>query len=108
MIRKAEEIRRIEAYTRARYVLGVSIPHIDEGEAVRVLDAHFSRERGTGAESCGHLGILWFEVSFQDGEDQRRCLERARMWLSRARSRCESPWEAVEERLVDLDQMLGN
>ena len=106
MIRKVEEIRRIEAYTRARYVLGVSVPHIDEGEAVRVLDAHFSRERGADAESCGHLGILWFEVSFQDGEDQRRCLERARIWLLRSRSRNRSSWEAVDERLLDLDEML--
>jgi len=107
MIRKGEEIQRLEAYTRARYILGVSVPHIDEGEAVRVLDAHFSRERSAGGESCGYLGILWFEVSFLGSEDQRRCLERARMWLSRARARCDSPWEAVEERLYDLDEMLG-
>ncbi len=107
MTRSAEEARRIEAYTRARYVVGASVPHIDEPEAVRVLDAHLSRSRSPGGESCGYLGILWFEVSFHRGEDQQRCLDRARVWLSRARSRCPSPWEAIEERLVDLDAMQG-
>ena len=106
MIRKQEEVRRIEAYARDRYVVGTSVPHIDEGEAVRILDAYFSRAGSTGGESCGYLGILWFEVSFQDGEDPRRCLERARIWLSRARARCEFRWEAVEERLTDVDAML--
>ena len=106
MIGKAEEVRRIEAYARDRYVVGLSVPHIDEGEAVRVLDAYFSRAGSTAGESCGYLGILWFEVSFMEGEDARRCLERARMWLSRARERCEPGWEAVEERLFDVDVML--
>jgi hypothetical protein len=106
MIRNAEVARQIEAYAHDRYVLGVGVPHIDEGEAVRILDAHLSRTGSAGGKSCGYLGILWFEVSFQVGEDQRRCLDRARMWLSRARVRCDAPWEAVEERLIDLDAML--
>jgi hypothetical protein len=104
--RESEHASRIEAYVRARYVVGARVTHIDEAEAVRVLDAHLSRSGAAAGESCGYLGILWFEVSFIDGEDQRRCLDRARMWLSRARSRCEAPWEAVEERLADVDAML--
>jgi hypothetical protein len=106
MIRNAEEARRIEAYARDRYVRGVSVPHVDEGEAVRILDAYLSRTGSAGGESCGYLGILWFEVSFRVGEDRRRCLDRARMWLSRARARCDAPWEAVEERLYDMDAMI--
>lgn len=100
------DARRIEAYTQARYVDYESVTVIDEAAAVRVLEDELGEVRGLPGTSCAYLGILWFEVSFQADEDQRACLLRARIWLFRARSRCQTSWQSVEQRIEDLDSLI--
>jgi hypothetical protein len=106
MIPSEEQVRGIEAYACDRYLRGACVPPIDESDAVRQLDAYYSGRGPHLSATCGYVGILWFEVSFLEDENQAACLERARMWLLRARELCKKPWEAIEERLTDIEPML--
>lgn len=109
MLQVDDRVRTIEAYTYDRYVRGARVSPIDESEAVRFLDDYYSKPARRKDPNCGYAGILWFEVSFQDTEDEpRACLERARELLLRAREVSTAPWEAIEERLTDIEDMLSD
>ena len=101
-----DRVRDIEAYVYARYVKGESTEDLNESEACRFLDRYYSQAANFDDPNCCYAGILWFEVSYQDGEDQTECLEKARYWLEHAESISSTPWEPISERLTDIREIL--
>jgi formylglycine-generating enzyme required for sulfatase activity len=100
-----DQIKRIQEYVWARHIDGSDhYDHsIDEDEAIRTLDAHYSEIGNRNNSDQVYLGILLFERAFERPEEQRELFERARrIFEFYRRVTEETDWPAVEDRLEDI------
>jgi serine/threonine-protein kinase len=103
--RVKDEIKRIQEYVWARHIDGSDhYDHsIDEDEAIRTLDAHYSEIGNRNNPDQVYLGILLFERAFERPDEQAELFERARkIFEFYRRVTEETDWQAVEDRLDDI------
>jgi len=103
--RVKDEIKRIHEYVWARHIDGSDhYDHsINEEEAIRVLDAHYSEIGNRNSPDQVYLGILLFERAFEYPDEQADLFERARkIFEFYRRVTGEDDWQAVEDRLEDI------
>jgi len=110
--RVKDEIKRIQNYVWARHVDGSDQydPAIDEDEAIRVLDEFYSEVGNRNSEDQVYLGILLFEKAFDEEDEQGRLdlFRRARkIFLFYRKVTGEDDWDAVEDRLEDIEDVLA-
>jgi sulfatase modifying factor 1 len=98
-----EQIRKIQEYIYARYVDPGPHGSLDEDAARRVLEEHYRRTENASDPECCYLGILYFEQGFENEPKKLEYFREAKKWLDRYRSLTAEPWDAVEDRLADID-----
>lgn len=100
-----ETLRRLQKLVYARYVEGEGHVTFDEKDALARLEAHYGASEQAEDPDCFLPGVLAFELAFEvETEDQReQYFRRAKHWLERYRILSGEPWDAVDDRLVDID-----
>ncbi|MGQ0613625.1 MAG: formylglycine-generating enzyme family protein [Planctomycetaceae bacterium] len=104
-----DDIKRIQDYVWARYIEGSD--HYDttvqDDEAIRVLDGHYSEVGNRNSSDQFYLGILLFERAFERPEVQRELFERCRkIFEFYRRVTGEFDWTVIEDRLADIHEHL--
>jgi hypothetical protein len=99
-----DQIRAIEEYVYGKYIEPGDHGTLDEESAVRVLDEFYSGPDADAAESY-FPGVLWFELGFEqeDDESKQRCFLRAYHWLRRYRELSGEEWDPVDDRILDIE-----
>ena len=103
-----EKIRSIEEYVYARYIDGSHRDPIDEEGAVAELEAYFNQPDHAGDDACVYAGILYFELGYEIPDKQIEYFQRAKFWLERYRALTGEEWDAVDDRLLDLDEFFAD
>ncbi len=101
-----ERIRIISEYVYAKYVDAMSVEGIDENDAVTELEAHFTRPENRADPECVYVGILYFELGFEQEDEagQIEFFRKSKYWLDHHLSLTGEPWDAVDDRLADLEE----
>jgi serine/threonine-protein kinase len=103
--RVKDQIKRLHEYVWARHIDGSDhYDHsINEEDAIRILESHYSEIGNRNSPDQVYLGILLFERAFQMPESQDELFERARkIFEFYRRVTGEHDWPAVEDRLQDI------
>jgi serine/threonine-protein kinase len=99
-----DQIRALNEYVYYKYVDGARVEDIDEEATAAQLQAFYTRpENGPDAE-CVYLGILCFELGYEIEDKQLEYFRLAKFWLDRHRALTGEAWDAVDDRLLDLDE----
>ena len=102
------DLKAIKEHVWTKYVDFGHTAEIDEDAAIRVLEEHF---RTTPASVDGenyYLGILLFETADSHPEKRKAMMAAAKVIFELYRERSgEKDFEAVEDRLGDVDDFLG-
>jgi formylglycine-generating enzyme required for sulfatase activity len=98
-----EQIRALQEYVYDAYVEGGAAQPIDEEAACRVLDEYYARPDKAGDSDCFYPGILYFERGFEDEERKEEFFRRALFWLQRHRQITGEAWDAIDDRLLDIE-----
>jgi len=101
----SDQVRKIQEYIYAKYVDQGKHGTLDEEAALRVLEQHFRQPANAGDSECCYLGILYFERGFGFEDDDRKIdyFRRAKHWLEKSKSLSEDAWDAVDDRLADIN-----
>ena len=101
----SDQIRKIQEYIYAKYVDQGKHGVVDEEAALRVLEQHYRQPSNAADSECCYLGILYFERGFGFEDDDRKIdyFRRAKQWLEKSKTHSEDPWDAVDDRLADID-----
>jgi len=102
-----EQIRRLNEYVYMKYVDGVRVDDLDEPAASEQLEAFYSRPENASDAECVYLGILAFELGYEIEERQEEFFRRSKKWLERHRALTEDSWDAVDDRILDLDEFFA-
>ncbi len=103
-----DEVKDIKEYVFAKYVeFGTPARELDEDAAIATLEAHY-RQVATSVDGESYfLGILLFENAENHPEKRRQMMARAKLLFERYRERTgERDWDAIEDRLADVDDFL--
>jgi len=98
-----EKIRSLNEYVYSKYVDGTRVEDLDEEAVCVELEAHFSRPEFANDPECVYLGILSFELGYEVEEKQEHYFRRAKLWLDRQKVLTGDEWDAVDDRLLDLE-----
>jgi hypothetical protein len=100
-----EQIRKIQEYIYARYVDPGAHGALDEEAALRVLEEYYRRPEAAKDSECCYLGFLYFERGYALEDEAARLdyFRRARYWLRKSGDLSHESWDAVDDRLADLD-----
>jgi hypothetical protein len=98
-----DQIRKIQEHIYAKYVDPSDHGTLDEEAALRVLEDYYKSPEHQGDSECFFPGILYFELGFAAEEKQAEYFRRAKYWLERSRSISNEDWDAIDDRLADLD-----
>jgi formylglycine-generating enzyme required for sulfatase activity len=98
-----EQIRKIQEYIYARYVDPGPHGTLDEDAARRVLEEHYRRAENVHDAECCYLGILYFEQGFENDAKKVEYFREAKRWLDRYRSLSADAWDAVDDRMADIE-----
>ena len=104
-----ERIRAINEYVYAKYVDALRVEPLDEAAILAELEAWFARPEQRQDPECVYLGILAFELGFEQ-EDEAGQIEyftRAKYWLEHHRALTGDEWDAVDDRLLDLEEFFA-
>lgn len=97
-----DQIKTIREYVFEKFVDG-SHPSssIDESAALSVLEAHHRKVPIAQDGDTYYLGILYFELAFEDETKQADYQARAKVILDEYRTRSGEAWDAVDDRADD-------
>lgn len=100
-----DQIRKIQEYVYLKYIDPGEHGVLDEEAASRVLDEHYRRPANADNAECYYVGILLFELGFAFDDETKRAdyFRRARWWLERSRKLSGEAWDAVDDRLADIE-----
>ena len=101
-----DQIRKIQDYVFSRYVEAGKHETIDEEAALRILEAHYSAPENEADADVSLLGILYFEMGYEREDRKLEYFRRSRKWLARGQALSDEPWDAVDDRLADIDAYL--
>jgi formylglycine-generating enzyme required for sulfatase activity len=105
-----EKVQRIKEFIWQKYVdcTHPSASDIVEDDAVKVLDQYFATVDPAEDPECYYLGILLFELAFQNPDLEKLYLAKAKSIFERYRTQTgETDWDVVEDRLEDIDSNLA-
>lgn len=98
-----EQIRALKEYVYLKYVDGVRGEDLDEVAACERLDEYFSESANANDSECVYAGILSFELGYELEDRQVHYFRRAKYWLERHRAITGESWDAVDDRLEDVN-----
>jgi sulfatase modifying factor 1 len=98
-----DQIRSLQEYVYLKYVDGARVDDIDEVAACQQLEAFFSQPANASDSECVYAGILYFELGYELEEKQVEYFRRAKYWLERHRALTGESWDAVDDRLEDVN-----
>lgn len=100
-----DRIRAINEYLYVKYVDNKRVESVDEAQILRELEEWYARPESTQDAECVYLGILLFEMGFEQEDEagQIAFFTRAKRWLDHHKQLTGEDWDAVDDRLVDLD-----
>ncbi|MBX3470616.1 MAG: hypothetical protein KF878_27425, partial [Planctomycetes bacterium] len=103
---RPEELRAIQEWVWARHVEGDRGGPVDEGHALRVLGARY--DRGLVDAEVWTYGVVHYEAAFAAADDAARArhLVRAVDALRAYRELVAEPWEVVDDRLADAEDLV--
>jgi formylglycine-generating enzyme required for sulfatase activity len=99
---------KICQYVWATYVDATKAPfEMDEGEALRFFEKFYAKHPLNEDKECFFYGILLYEQAFQDDVNRARFLVKAREVFQVYRKVTgDNEWDAVEDRLADVEEMI--
>ncbi len=102
-------IRQINEYVYAKYVDGLRGDPLDENAILAELEAWYSRPENREDAECVYVGILAFELGWgqEDEAGQIEFFSRAKSWLERHKALTGDEWDAVDDRLLDLEEFFA-
>ncbi len=103
-IRVDEQIRALNEYVYVKYVDGLRVDDLDEEATCAQLQSWFQQPENSNDPECVYLGILAFELGYEIEEKQVEYFKQAKLWLDRHRALTGEAWDAVDDRLLDLDE----
>lgn len=104
----AEQLRAIQEYIYAKYIEGSGAPPIDELAAVAILHDYYAAPGRESDPDCFYPGILYFELGWEQEDQQVEFFTRAKAWLERWKGLADGEeWDAIDDRLLDLDDFLA-
>jgi formylglycine-generating enzyme required for sulfatase activity len=103
------ELKTIKEYVWTKYVdFGHAALEIDDDRAIHVLDQHFRTVPATVDPENYYLGILLFENAENHPEKRKQMMAAAKVIFELYKERSgEVDFEAVEDRLLDVDDFLA-
>jgi formylglycine-generating enzyme required for sulfatase activity len=102
-----EQIRAIQEHVYSKYVEASAHGEMDEEAAARVLDEYYGRPENAGDADCFYAGVLYFELGFENEDKKTEFFRRARFWLERHRAITAEEWDAIDDRLLDIEDYFG-
>ncbi len=99
-----EQIRTIQEYVYSKYIDGMRVDPIDEEAACERLQTYFLRPDKNEDPECVYVGVLCFELGYEVEAKQVDYFQRAHFWLTRHRGLTGEAWDAVDDRLLDLQE----
>lgn len=99
-----EQIRALNEYVYVKYVDGLRVDDIDEEAACAQLHSYFQQPGNGNDPECVYLGILAFELGYEIEEKQVNYFQMAKRWLDHHRVLTGEEWDAVDDRLLDLNE----
>ncbi len=99
-----DKLRSIQEYVYAKYIEGSGAPPIDEVDAVAYLEQYFAHEDRANDPDCFYVGIICFELGYEMEERQEEFFRKAKYYLERHRALTGEEWDAIDDRLLDLDE----
>lgn len=102
-----DQIKTVREYVFEKFVDG-SHPSssIDEKAALGLLEAHHRKVHVSQDPETYYLGILYFELAFEDESKQAEYQARAKVILDEYRKRSGEAWDAVDDRADDATSSL--
>ncbi len=104
-----EKVQKIKEFIWQKYVDYVhpSSTDIQEEEAVKSLEQYFAAVDPAEDNECYYLGILLFELAFQNADRTKIYLAKAKTIFERYRTQTgETDWDVVEDRLEEIENSL--
>lgn len=104
-----DDLKIIKEYVWTKYVdFGTYPKEVDEDRAMKVLEDYFRTTPPSVDGERYYLAILLFENAENHPEKRKSMLARAKVLLERYRERSgEKNWDAVEDRLADIEDALS-
>lgn len=101
-----ERVRTIQEYVFLKYIEGARLDSsFDEDAALQVLEEHYNHPENRDDSECVYLGVLFFEVGYEkEPEAQIEFFRRAKYWLDHHLRITGEEWDAVDDRLADLNE----
>ena len=102
-----DQIRAISEYVYTKHVDNAAVDDLDELEAIRILERYYTQPANREDGECVYLGILYFELGFEQEteEEQLDFFRRAKYWLDHHKTLTGEEWDAVDDRLGDLEDI---
>ncbi len=98
-----EQIRSIQEYVYNKYIEPGDHGDLDEEAASRVLEEYYSRPEQEQDSDCYVVGVLYFELGYEVDEQKVEYFRKAKYWLERYRALTGEEWDAIDDRLLDLE-----
>src|SRR5439155_27074933 len=98
-----DQIRKIQEHIYSRYIDPGEHGTLDEDAALRVLEEHYRKPEHATDPECFFLGVLYFEHGFEAEERKADYFRRAKFWLERSKALSNEAWDAIDDRLADID-----
>lgn len=104
-----ERIRAINEYVYAKYVDALRVDTLDEPRILAELEAYYSRPEARQDSECVYVGILYFELGFEQEDEagQIQFFTKAKHWLDHHKALTGDEWDAVDDRLLDLEEFFA-
>lgn len=106
-----EKVQKIKEFVWQKYVDYVhpSSDNVKEEEAVAALDKHFATVEPEEDPETYYLGILLFELAFQNPDLEKLYLAKAKSIFEEYRTRTgETDWDVIEDRLEEIQDSLSS
>jgi formylglycine-generating enzyme required for sulfatase activity len=103
------DLKTIKEYVWTKYVdFGHPATEVEDGRAMEILEEHFRTVPASVDGENYYLGILFFENAENHPERRKAMMAAAKVIFESYRKRSgEKDFEAVEDRLLDVDDFLG-
>ena len=104
-----DDLKKVKEYIWTKYVdFGTPPQVVDEEQAMKLLDSHFRETPVSEDGENYYLGILLFENAATHPDKKKAMMAGAKVILEQYRERTnERDWDALEDRLADVEDFLA-
>ncbi len=106
-----EQVKKVKEFIWQKYVDYVQPESKDivEDEVVGILETHYATVDADDDPECYYLGIILFELAFQNPQVESLYLAKAKTIFEQYRTRTgETDWDVIEDRLEEIEDALGS